>query len=799
MLKKKNYKILNYVLCMLLAVGVFFVISKDNVVFGATATVTVSSATATQGEEVSVTVDIKADANIGAYNFYLEYDANILEAVSGYEGGGGGRIQIQYDVPSIDSVATSHTKTVKFKAIAPGTSEIKFVTLNADDGVLDYDTTDNMTLSSKNGSVTVKAPVIASSNNNLASMSVAAVRADGSSYDVSLTPGFKKDVTKYNLSVEEGVTKLVVTAKAEDEKAKVEIQWANMDPGDNTTKIIVKAENGDTKQYTIYTFVPYPPTTTPEPEIPIEVDIAGVTYHVVSVTEGATLPEGFEAVEYDYNGETIMVGKGLTKNLTVMYLTTADGANGALYIYNEASKTFYKMVNIAMSQKLYTIVEAPDGLLIPVGFTECIVNIDNETCQGWKCDDIEGVYLVYAMNWDGKEGLYFYDNTEKQMIKYFDMTVESGVELDMYNQLLAEKESLENELAIEKDKNDNNDSENAQTNLYKIIAYACAVAVVVLVGIIIALFVSRKKSDSDDENDEDDEDDIEDVEEDLVQADAEDSVLDENVENEAQAVDENTETRENLDETKEPVDESEADEIDSLDAAIDEMVVAVTAADEAVVDIASEEAVEEIVIEEPVTEETAVEENAVEETAVEETAETEGAVTEEVGVEDIITDGDDLETDTEFADEIADFEAIMAAQVAEAMEEEISEEIPEEISEEESSEVEAVSEEEEASETADILEVEEASETEEEISEEEASEIEDASETEESSEMEETSEVEESSYVEEKIEESDAQTTSDDEDKKKKVAQILEDEESSIKDEDIDLVLDELFDDLFGE
>ena len=311
MQSRKFVNKLKSVVSIIVIMAMFILMGRNNVVYASSATVTISSATVTQGQEFKVNVDISADANIGAYNFYLEYDASVLQAVSGFEGGGGGRIQLIYDVPDSSSISKKLTKTVTFKAIGPGTSAIKYVCISGDDGVIDYDTVDNMSVTPKNGSITVNAPVVASKNNNLSSMSIAAVREDGSSYDVTLSPAFSKDVTKYNISVEQGVTDLVVSAKTEDAKAKINVQWPNLDPGDNTTKVIVTAEDGSKKEYVIYTKVPVEETTPPMPEDPITTVIDGTEYYVGNINDSVTLPEGFESFEYNYNGKTI------TKNRTV--------------------------------------------------------------------------------------------------------------------------------------------------------------------------------------------------------------------------------------------------------------------------------------------------------------------------------------------------------------------------------------------------------------------------------------------------------------------------------------------------
>lgn len=703
MINKTGYKRYKLLLFSVIIIAIFFVINAENKIFAASASVDISTGTATQGENIVVTVTINADSNIGAYDFFLEYDPDILEAVSGYAGGGGGRIEVMYW-----SATASAGKTISipitFKAKAPGTSAIKYVALNQNNGVIDFDTVENMTVSAKDGSVTVKAPVIASSNKNLSSMTVAAVRADGSTYNVNLTPGFSKDVTTYNLQVEKGVKDLVISAKTEDAKARVTIQWANLDPGDNTTNIIVTAEDGTTKKYTIYTKVPVPETTTPVPEEPIIVDIGGVEHYVEDVNDAVALPEGFETAEYDYNGETIIVGKGLSKDLIVMYLTKGDGSAGNLYIYNETKKTFYQMVNIDMTQKMYTIVEAPEDLLVPAGFTESTLNIGEASFQGWQNSDIEGIYLVYAMNWDGEEGLYFYDNKEKQMIKYFDMSVETGVALDTYNQLLAENQQLKDDII--KLNESNNNSDNHKNNLYKYIAWGCGALAIILFGVIIVLLVKRKNNEDTSDAMEEDTDY---AEEGVVQ-----------------------QVSEELEDSKEVNDSEEMDETEEIaDREEDES-----------------ERIEEI-------------------------------------EDDIAEEYDDdympiIKEKVEFASEYA-VEGIIAEQMAESLASEVNEPV-------ETVEGENAGEEENKA----------SKETTEEISEEAKEEIEEKASVIDDEEA--LEKINEEAPEEMTVEEISEEVPEEENvDKKARVAEILDDENTSINEEDIDLVMDELFDDIFGE
>ena len=739
MQSRKFVNKLKSVVSIIVIMAMFILMGRNNVVYASSATVTISSATVTQGQEFKVNVDISADASIGAYNFYLEYDASVLQAVSGFEGGGGGRIQLIYDVPDSSSISKKLTKTVTFKAIGPGTSAIKYVCISGDDGVIDYDTVDNMSVTPKNGSITVNAPVVASKNNNLSSMSIAAVREDGSSYDVTLSPAFSKDVTKYNISVEQGVTDLVVSAKTEDAKAKINVQWPNLDPGDNTTKVIVTAEDGSKKEYVIYTKVPVEETTPPMPEDPITTVIDGTEYYVGNINDSVTLPEGFESFEYNYNGKTVVAGKGLVKDIIVMYLTSGTGEAGKLYIYDEVANSFYPMVNITMSQKLYTIVKAPEELVVPVGYNESVITIDGVEFTGWQISELEGIYLVYAMNWEGQAGLYYYDIAESQMMKYFDSSVEVGVELDDYNSLVSENESLKDDIAKLKETN----VDGGKVLLYKYVIFIALFLVVILIGVIIVLVVKKNKDDADDEEERND----------AIDSAFANIISKEEAEAAAQVEDD-------LEENDEENDEESAEETEV------EETVEVSALPEVLPEVSEEENDEDAEQYEEDMDEMADLEDVMDEIddIIEEEFELREALKEnpETVESEMETVREEIETIKEERETIDDISNALANELKLAVDDIVAEE--------------------EAEITDDV----ESSEEDDSVQETEAFEAVEA--------------VEETEVSKKKVDKVVSKKKSTKKkDNKEKVAKILQDEHTSIKEDELDLVIDELFDDLFGE
>lgn len=94
---------------------------------------------------------------------------------------------------------------------------------------------------SATASKTVAAPL--STNNNLKSLTVS---------NATLSPAFSTAATAYSAgTVDFSVSKLNINAVAEDAKASVSISGNNLAVGNNTVKIVVKAESGAAKTYTI--------------------------------------------------------------------------------------------------------------------------------------------------------------------------------------------------------------------------------------------------------------------------------------------------------------------------------------------------------------------------------------------------------------------------------------------------------------------------------------------------------------------------------------------------------------------
>lgn len=390
---------------------------------------TVSSATAVTGEQVTVTVTFSSSVNIGAYVMKLTYDASVLEYVSGADGGSGGTLQFYNDYLN----AKSKSYTITFTAKNAGTSNLSLEVINTP---FDMDMND-MSLSLGKGSVTVTAPVTYSSENRLASMNVYMVYSDGRTELAGISPAFSADTLEYQLSIPSDVERLSVDAAAQDSKAAVAVSGTRMDPGSNSTTIKVTAENGDVRAYKIYTEKAQEETTvSPEEDTTLptdsngEVKVDNVSYTVTNLPEELEIPEGYEQSEGYYNGQSYTVLRGLSTKLVLMYLVDGNG-QGKLFIYDEKSDAFLAYSPVTIRQHVYTLFEIPADIALPYGgvigedYQEKEITINDKKVTALHYG-VEGMYLVYAMNWEGEYSLYYYDANEETMLRYVKSAFEDG-------------------------------------------------------------------------------------------------------------------------------------------------------------------------------------------------------------------------------------------------------------------------------------------------------------------------------------------------------------------------------------
>lgn len=236
------------------------------------------------GDTITLNLNISDSGKFGLEGT-LSFDSSVVSLadmscnVSGWKVENNGNSFIVYD-DALANPLGGNTKvlTLKFKVnggVAAGTS-VKI----AVNGIVTTDGSAESNIGSASYSVAVAAPL--SGNANLSSLAVS---------EGTLSPAFKAGTTSYNIGeVEYSVSKLNITYKTEDSKAKVSINGNDLAVGENTVSVVVKAENGTTKTYKIVVTRKQDPNYVPSSD---------ATLNEITVNGGILSP-GFSADKTDY-------------------------------------------------------------------------------------------------------------------------------------------------------------------------------------------------------------------------------------------------------------------------------------------------------------------------------------------------------------------------------------------------------------------------------------------------------------------------------------------------------------------
>ena len=382
------------------------------------------------GNDVTVNMKVTSDTALGTAEVMLSYDPGILEFVSGTSANGGaGAIKILGTMDSADQKTFNFS--LKFKTLQAGNAQIKVTSQEI------YDVNSQALSLSKQGSATVKvtSPATVSKDATLKSLKIS---------PGTLSPAFSAAVDQYTTEVDANTSDLVVNAVAANAGANVALEGdKGLKAGENKVVVKVTAEDGQTiKNYTITVKKPEGGESvretnengeTKEAEFAdTKVTVNGTEYDIATSFDEASLPEGFEAATFSYKGTDVMSGKGLEKDLLLLYLKDAGG-NGGFFVYNEKSDSWSQFVQVETSSKAIVIIPLDTDTKVPEGFTERSVDIDGVRVTGWVAKtEAEPEYCVfYAMNWNGEKEFYRYDLKEKTIQRYF----ASGVSGDEYTKL----------------------------------------------------------------------------------------------------------------------------------------------------------------------------------------------------------------------------------------------------------------------------------------------------------------------------------------------------------------------------
>lgn len=407
-------KIVKKVIPFLVTVCILLSILSVNV-FAAGSSVAFSKNKLTIGETLTVTARFSASSGEKMYSLsgYLTYDPAVLEFVSGDNCNlmTKGKVKIVVSVTGKNNI----TENVKFKALTAGKSTVALEGVEYSDGVAEQ------TMTGSSAAVTVTNPsATASSDANLKGLTVSAG---------TLTPKFDPNVTSYSVTITNDVTELWVSPSKSDANATYTVEGSkDMKVGFNKRVIIVTAENGTTKSYTVNITrldengnVPSDETETPGNDI-TEVTVDDETMYVQEDFSTQTLPEHFSVVDYAFDGKTI---PALSDGTYIMiFLSLPDGSFSSFYVVN-SDGSFSQLVSVEVGGAFFHILPTES---LPVGYSAAEgYEISGIPVPAYKNDAAgqSDFFLVYAKGPGGQTGFYRFDTVDQTMQRADGLTLKS--------------------------------------------------------------------------------------------------------------------------------------------------------------------------------------------------------------------------------------------------------------------------------------------------------------------------------------------------------------------------------------
>lgn len=353
------------------------------------------TSSAVVGNTVSITVTLSSSTPIGSWDMDLNYDRSYLELISTDSEGGG------VSMVNSSSGTTSKKYTFRFRALKSGSTSLSMSSYSA----YDYENMTAMDLSA--GTKTVRIMTQAeleasySKDNNLKSLSVEGFE---------ITPEFSKDVTEYSVVVPENTTEITINAEENDKSASVTgIGTQTVTQGTNTFQIVVRAENGSEKTYTL--------TVEVKDANPINVTIGDENLTVVKIKEYLPVPNAYQETTVNINDFEIPAYTSELTGFTLVGLKDSSG-NIDLYIYNEEDNT-YEIYNELKLSNLTIYPINTDKVLD--GYKSGTITINDIEIKSFYVNDDSRFAIIYGINVEtGEEEFFKYDKNDQTAIKYDD-------------------------------------------------------------------------------------------------------------------------------------------------------------------------------------------------------------------------------------------------------------------------------------------------------------------------------------------------------------------------------------------
>ena len=274
----------------------------------------------------------------------------------------------------------------------PGTRSVS-VNVTSPSSSSSSGTTNPPSSTTKKPNQTVKKPE-KSGDNTLKSLSIS---------EGKLSPSFNKNHSEYTLDLSSNISEITIHADTTDAKAKVEgIGKVKVKPGNNEIKLIVTAENGTKKTYTIKAYVEEVPN--------VYLKYKNEEVGIIRNYKNVTIPENFEKEEYTIGENTIPIFvKG---KIQIVYGMNQKNEKN-FYVFNkEENKLINILFPISWNNKIFYILDKDPAR---EKVTKEMIELNSQTFDCYTFNENQNYCLFYTMNEEGKVIEYLYEKEENSI------------------------------------------------------------------------------------------------------------------------------------------------------------------------------------------------------------------------------------------------------------------------------------------------------------------------------------------------------------------------------------------------
>ena len=461
----------------------------------------------------TITVSVTVPAGVSA-TVNLTYPTDLLTYSSASDTASANAGTVSMTIGSYGSSNKRSVGTVTFQAKSSGKA-----TFSASAPIAGNQEGDRVSVTGASASVNIKNETgddaengdnaNKSSDNSLSSLTLSAGK---------LSPAFKYNITNYTAEVENNVTSVVVSAKANNKNATVESVKGGekLVVGSNKIQIVVKAENGVTATYVVNVTRKAAgdddKQKDSEKDEQQDGDLSQQYYEIngQKLYPATSIPE--DVVPQDFEQGTMklwekdypyLYNDKIGSQICLLYLVDENKENGALYmVMDSAPYEAYPYVSFSSEFGYIVVVPDADETTLPAGYKAGTLDIEGKGSIGaYYYGKDKDVCLVYAVNNEENYGWDLYDVNERTYMRY-----------------LGNSEADREEIQVPDTEAQSGDVQKLESQ-NRMIFWAFLIVVLFLLIVIVILVLSRrnrlehpKEEDFEDFNDFDDFDDEENAE-----------------------------------------------------------------------------------------------------------------------------------------------------------------------------------------------------------------------------------------------------------------------------------------------